>query len=340
MTYRYQELDHIYTRLASRLNVYLNGHNLFEELRNKGFQLHDPEGYQRTSEVRKKTWGLSYPEIKQEILSMLEQNEMDVKVEGRVKTTFSLHEKVHSRRRPEIKAFEEITDMVGARVIAEDIDRALGLIYSWLDHQKIPFRREIKDKWKKGYEAFHINFGIKFEQGLIPLSYEIMVMHPGEWVKYISGLQQEKFLPVPKPHWIYKAVGLDVIGSEQIFESDKIDLGVDFQGNYRRLYESLQDKAFIMYLTADMLGRRKMQVIDLPKGSFAIDLAGLPALNKLSADYRGFFKIKIGKIGEEISKELARSPWEETEPLRTGAVLMLNMDADPVGWGVYEEMAG
>ncbi|HBO97851.1 MAG TPA: hypothetical protein DD648_07570, partial [Candidatus Omnitrophica bacterium] len=130
-TYCYQELDHIYTRLASRLNIYLNGHNLFEELRNKGFQLHDPEGYQRTSEAQEETWGLSDSEmnqelerIKQEIIPMFEQNGINAKVEGRRKTIFSRYEKVHSRRRPEIRAFEEIDDVIGVCVIAEDVEGA------------------------------------------------------------------------------------------------------------------------------------------------------------------------------------------------------------------------
>ncbi|HDZ76961.1 MAG TPA: HD domain-containing protein, partial [Candidatus Omnitrophica bacterium] len=336
---RYQEIEHVYTRLASRLNAY----SIFEEIRNRAFQLHNPKEYRKTSAKRKMIWGLSYGEMRQElerkledIMGIFEKEGLLYQLEARVKTTFSIYEKVTSERRPEYSTMEALNDIIGLRIINENTDEVINLISTWLNKNKIPYFVKPMG-WSKGYEAIHIRFKIKFPQSKVDLPYEIMVMNGVNYVKYIYGISEQEYTPEPTAHWVYKANELfGGLGAKQVFESDMLRLGSDFTSNFYTLYESLKDNDYIMYMK-DAWHGKEMSVVEVPAGSFPIDLANHPQINILNRQYGGFLKVDVAQYGEDPVRELSRNKIEEKNILETGMILIEDSTTVDLSVNKYRE---
>ena len=77
----------------------------------------------------KESLGVTFSDISEKILKLLEEKDIKAKVTGREKTPFSIWRKIQSKR----ISLEQITDIVGFRVILDNTDmcyRALGIFHT------------------------------------------------------------------------------------------------------------------------------------------------------------------------------------------------------------------
>jgi len=185
---------------------------------------------------------------------------------------------------------------------------------------------EIKKRRARGYEAIHMNF-------LLPGigSCEIMIMTENDFDLYNYGqLKSLKAVGcLSKPHWSYKLERkLGNINPRQVFEPEKLLLTGDFGANCLESFRSLSDKVEVMVITKSFRGYTKLTVIELPVGSYPIELALHPQLGLSDIGrYHGFqlVRFEISERGKlqfvTVNKHIG-----EEKALVPGMVLMFSDD--------------
>ena len=147
------ETMEIYAPLANRIGM----HNVRDELEDLSFKVLNSEArsliLDRLKSILPNTQKL-FSEISEEINLLFKKNQIEAKITGREKSCFSIWKKIQSKR----ISLEQITDIVGFRIILDNVDdcyKALGIF-----HQKwkmVPgrFKDYISTPKSNNYASLH-----------------------------------------------------------------------------------------------------------------------------------------------------------------------------------------
>ena len=148
-----QETMEIYAPLADRMGM----HRIRDELEDLSFEILNNQArkliQKRLDEIKFDKKDI-FKNLAAEFYQLLESNNIKSKIYGREKTPFSIWRKVQKKR----VSLEEITDIIGFRIILEDIDscyKTLGIIHK--EYNCIPgkFKDYISSAKINGYKSIH-----------------------------------------------------------------------------------------------------------------------------------------------------------------------------------------
>ena len=148
-----KETMEIYTPLAERMGM----HNFRDELEDLAFNVLNPDARKLINDrlqLNKESLGLTFADISKKILKLLEENNISAKVTGRQKTPFSIWRKTQNKR----VSLEQITDIVGFRVILDNVDlcyRALGVFHTEWSMVPGRFKDYISVPKSNNYKSLH-----------------------------------------------------------------------------------------------------------------------------------------------------------------------------------------
>ncbi len=249
------ETMYIYAPLAHRLGI----QRIKQELENISLFYLDPVGYEEVQSSIDKKYGQSRTflhEAKDIIRNKLSENKINYKLEGRVKSVYSLYRKMYTFN----KEFDEIYDFYALRIIVEtelECYTALGLVHELFKSVPGRFKDYISTPKPNLYRSLHTTVigksGIPFE-----IQIRTTRMHEeaeygiaAHW-KYKTGEQSDSNMD-EKLHWISK-----------ILESDENTRDPDeFMRSFKT--DIFHDETFVFTPKGD--------VISLPLGSTVIDFA-------------------------------------------------------------------
>ena len=148
-----QETMEIYAPLADRMGM----HRIRDELEDLSFEVlnHDARTLiqNRLEEIKSDKRNI-FETLSSELQVLLNKNNIKLEIYGREKTPFSIWRKVQKKR----VSLEEITDIIGFRIILKDIDdcyKTLGVIHK--EYNCIPgkFKDYISSPKINGYKSIH-----------------------------------------------------------------------------------------------------------------------------------------------------------------------------------------
>ena len=148
-----KETMEIYTPLAERMGM----HNFRDELEDLAFNVLNPDARKLINDrlqLNKESLALTFTDISKKILKLLEENNISAKVTGRQKTPFSIWRKTQNKR----VSLEQITDIVGFRVILDNVDlcyRALGVFHTEWSMVPGRFKDYISVPKSNNYKSLH-----------------------------------------------------------------------------------------------------------------------------------------------------------------------------------------
>ena len=148
-----QETMEIYAPLADRMGM----HRIRDELEDLSFEILNNEArsliQKRLDEIKLDKKDI-FESLASEISTLLDQNKISSKIDGREKTPFSIWRKVQKKR----ISLEQITDIIGFRIILDNVDdcyKTLGIIHK--EYNCIPgkFKDYISSAKINGYKSIH-----------------------------------------------------------------------------------------------------------------------------------------------------------------------------------------
>ena len=148
-----KETMEIYAPLAQRMGIL----RVRDELEDLSFKILNEEArnmiVNRIKEINPNTLK-TFKEISSEIEILLSKSNIKSKVTGREKTPFSIWRKINEKR----ISLEKITDLIGFRIIAENIDdcyKSLGIFHQ--EWRAVPgrFKDYISTPKSNGYQSLH-----------------------------------------------------------------------------------------------------------------------------------------------------------------------------------------
>ena len=250
-----KETMEIYAPLSDRMGM----NHIRDELEDLSFQKLNPEARNLVVDrlsVNKKNRENTFNEISKSFTKLLNNNGVEAKIIGREKTPFSIWRKMQSKR----ISLEQLTDIIGFRVIVEDIDtcyKTLGIFHS--NWSTIPgkFKDYISTPKINNYKSIHTAvIGPKKQR--VEIQIRTQKMH--EFAE--RGIAS---------HWIYKS-------SEKVSQ-----LALKEYGWLRDLVEIMEKDTnpehFLEYTKLQMFQDNvfcftpKGEVIKLPRDATPIDFA-------------------------------------------------------------------
>ncbi|MSP06067.1 MAG: bifunctional (p)ppGpp synthetase/guanosine-3',5'-bis(diphosphate) 3'-pyrophosphohydrolase [Candidatus Fonsibacter sp.] len=148
-----KETMEIYSPLAERMGM----HNFRDELEDLAFNVLNPDARKLITDrliYNKESLGVTFSDISEKILKLLEEKDIKAKVTGREKTPFSIWRKIQGKR----ISLEQITDIVGFRVILDNVDlcyRALGIFHTEWSMVPGRFKDYISVPKSNNYKSIH-----------------------------------------------------------------------------------------------------------------------------------------------------------------------------------------
>ena len=119
-----KETMEIYAPLADRMGM----NRIKDELEDLCFEVLNPEARKlikdRLSNIKENN-EMNFNTVSDELKNLLAEKNINCKIFGREKTPFSLWKKVQKKR----TSLEQMTDIIGFRIILEDVDQCLSLIH-------------------------------------------------------------------------------------------------------------------------------------------------------------------------------------------------------------------
>jgi len=250
-----KETMEIYAPLADRMGM----NHIRDELEDLSFKMLNPEARNlvvKKLSFNKKNREITFKEISNIFISILEKNKIKTKIIGREKTAFSIWRKMQSKR----VSLEQLTDIIGFRVIVDDVAtcyKVLGIFHS--NWSTIPgrFKDFISTPKINNYKSIHTAvIGPNKERVEIQIRTEEM----NEFAE--RGIAS---------HWMYKS-------------SEKVShLSLKEYSWLRDLVEIMEKDTnpehFLEYTKLQMFQDNvfcftpKGEVIKLPRGATAIDFA-------------------------------------------------------------------
>ena len=249
------ETMYIYAPLAHRLGI----QRIKQELENLSLFYLDPIGYEEVHTSIDNKYGQSrnfLEDAKKYIEEKLSENNINFRLEGRIKSVYSLYRKMYTFN----KAFDEIYDFYAVRIIVDtelECYTALGLVHEMFKSIPGRFKDYISTPKPNLYRSLHTTVigrsGIPFE-----VQIRTKQMHEeaefgiaAHW-KYKSGEKSGQSID-EKLRWI-----------AQLLESDENTRDPDeFMHSFKT--DIFHDETFVFTPKGD--------VISLPQGSTTIDFA-------------------------------------------------------------------
>ena len=249
------ETMYIYAPLAHRLGI----QRIKQELENLSLYYLDPIGYEEVHASIDNKYGQSrnlLEDARKYIEEKLEENNINFRLEGRIKSVYSLYRKMYTQN----KAFDEIYDFYAIRIIVDtelECYTALGLVHEMFKSIPGRFKDYISTPKPNLYRSLHTTVigrsGIPFE-----VQIRTKQMHEeaefgiaAHW-KYKSGEKSGQSVD-EKLRWI-----------AQLLESDENTRDPDeFIHSFKT--DIFHDETFVFTPKGD--------VISLPQGSTTIDFA-------------------------------------------------------------------
>ena len=249
------ETMYIYAPLAHRLGI----QRIKQELENLSLFYLDPIGYEEVHTSIDNKYGQSrtfLEDAKKYIEEKLTENKINFRLEGRIKSVYSLYRKMYTFN----KAFDEIYDFYAVRIIVDtelECYTALGLVHEMFKSIPGRFKDYISTPKPNLYRSLHTTVigrsGIPFE-----VQIRTRQMHEeaefgiaAHW-KYKSGEKSGQSID-EKLRWI-----------AQLLESDENTRDPDeFMHSFKT--DIFHDETFVFTPKGD--------VISLPQGSTTIDFA-------------------------------------------------------------------
>ena len=148
-----KETMEIYSPLAERMGM----HSFRDELEDLAFGVLNPEARKLITDrlaFNKNSLGITFNDISKKIIKLLEEKNIKAKVTGREKTPFSIWRKIQNKR----ISLEQITDIVGFRVILDNVDmcyRALGIFHTEWSMVPGRFKDYISVPKSNNYKSIH-----------------------------------------------------------------------------------------------------------------------------------------------------------------------------------------
>ncbi|MBR5539508.1 MAG: bifunctional (p)ppGpp synthetase/guanosine-3',5'-bis(diphosphate) 3'-pyrophosphohydrolase [Clostridia bacterium] len=222
------ETMYIYAPLAHRLGISL----IKQELEDLSLSYLDPLGYNEVKNKVNERYGLSrtlLDESKDAIDKKLRENGINFELSGRVKSTYSLYNKMHKQN----KNFDEIYDFYALRIIVDtelECYTALGLIHEMFHSIPGRFKDYISTPKPNLYRSLHTSVmspsGIPFE-----VQIRTFEMHriaefgiAAHW-KYKSGETADSSID-EKLQWVSRLLAIedDTRDTNEFLDAFKIDI--------------------------------------------------------------------------------------------------------------------
>ncbi len=249
------ETMYIYAPLAHRLGI----QRIKQELENLSLFYLDPIGYEEVHSSIDNKYGQSrtfLEDAKNYIVEKLTENNIHFKLEGRVKSVYSLYRKMYTFN----KAFDEIYDFYAVRIIVDnelECYTALGLVHEMFKSIPGRFKDYISTPKPNLYRSLHTTV---IGRSGIPFEVQIRTQQMHEEAEY--GIAA---------HWKYKSgeksghsIDEKLRWIAQLLESDENTRDPDeFIHSFKT--DIFHDETFVFTPKGD--------VISLPQGSTTIDFA-------------------------------------------------------------------
>ena len=249
------ETMYIYAPLAHRLGI----QRIKQELENLSLFYLDPIGYEEVHTSIDSKYGQSrtfLEDAKKYIEEKLTENKINFRIEGRIKSVYSLYRKMYTFN----KAFDEIYDFYAVRIIVDtelECYTALGLVHEMFKSIPGRFKDYISTPKPNLYRSLHTTV---IGRSGIPFEVQIRTRQMHEEAEY--GIAA---------HWKYKSgeksgqsIDEKLRWIAQLLESDENTRDPDeFMHSFKT--DIFHDETFVFTPKGD--------VISLPQGSTTIDFA-------------------------------------------------------------------
>ncbi len=254
-TRKAKETMEIYAPLADRMGM----NRIKDELEDLCFEVLNPEARKlikdRLSNI-KETNQLNFNNVSDELKNLLKKKNINCEIFGREKTPFSLWKKVQKKR----TSLEQMTDIIGFRVILDDIDqcyKALGVFHSNWNCIPGRFKDYISSPKINNYQSLHTSV---IGPNKRPIEIQLRTMQMHEYAQ--RGIAS---------HWKYKSSEKfsSLTGKEYDWLADLVEI-IDKNQNPEDSYEFTKLQMFqenVFCFTP------KGSVIKLPKNATPIDFA-------------------------------------------------------------------
>lgn len=147
------ETQELYAPLAGRIGVQF----IREELEDLSFRIINPEARDSIItrlEILKKENPDFIKNTQQQLQDILEQNQLKATISGRIKSPFSIYQKMRKKH----LEFEQLSDVIGFRILTDNISdcyHALGIIHQKFSHVPGRFKDYISVPKHNGYQSIH-----------------------------------------------------------------------------------------------------------------------------------------------------------------------------------------
>ena len=250
-----QETMEIYAPLADRMGM----HRIRDELEDLSFEIlnHDARSLiqNRLEKIKSDKENL-FDTLSNEIQKILNNNKIKSKIYGREKTPFSIWRKVQKKR----ISLEQITDIVGFRIILENIDdcyKTLGIIHKQWNCIPGKFKDYISSPKINGYKSIHTSVIGSYKK---PIEIQIRTLKMHEFAE--RGVAS---------HWQYKSS--EKFNSLTLKEYDWLKDLVEIIEKNENPEHSYEYTKLQMFQENVFCFTPKGSVIKLPKDATSIDFA-------------------------------------------------------------------
>lgn len=147
------ETQELYAPLAGRIGV----HFIREELDDLSFRIINPEArdsiISRLEILKKENPDLIH-NVQKKLEHILVQENLNVSVSGRIKSPFSIYQKMRKKH----LEFEQLADVIGVRILTDNIAdcyRAMGIVHQKFSHIPGRFKDYVSVPKRNGYQSIH-----------------------------------------------------------------------------------------------------------------------------------------------------------------------------------------
>lgn len=307
--------------LETMYNIYLPsiyrllGSGAYEYARNNMFISSNPLEYLNILKLIKKTYETNVPqmtdikdtELVSEFKTFLSGKGFDLKhitIKSRVKTPYSIFEKMTSGRRYKAtenlfgkdfdadntdirtKFSKEIKDILGLHIIIEDDLKPEDLSVALQEFITLKISKKVEpSKKKKDLERIKYNFLIPYMKGKTGIPVEACIYSRKAYDDETFGRYDPEKEDVKEPHFIYKLGGTireryfggvffkDIKHKNFVITTDDEDISEDFCGNFRKIKDKIEINrnvtCFVEYWN-------NIYVINVPENSILMDVLFQP----------------------------------------------------------------
>ncbi len=290
----------IFAPLAHRLGMY----QFKSELEDTSFKYLHPEKYRQIAQMIKDTKQNRHEDLKEmrrKLEDMLEENQFEYNVKGRIKNIYSVYKKMQDRN----KEFDDIYDLLALRIIVKNVEQCystIGVIHSRFTPIPNRFKDYIAMPKPNLYQSLHTSV---IYSGKI---YEIQIRTPEMDRIAEYGIAA---------HWTYKERGSDIPMTQMVSKKlrwyNQLIEATEQRENDEEVLNLLRDDIFqsnVYVFTPDG------DIVDLPMGSTPIDFA-----------FRIHTEVGIKTVGAIVNSKIVPLEYE----LETGDVVEIKTSKNSFG---------